>query len=117
PRDAARAIGPDSVEADGEGVAGLRALDVERTGHRVAPVGEVLVVAVVAARIDAPRADRVAGRNAEDGLVRSYREVERGRLELVNHRASTSSRSLSPRPDRQTSTSSSSSSARRASAW
>src|SRR5439155_6299161 len=104
-------------EADGERVAGLGALDVERTGHRVAAVGEVLLVAVVAAGVDAPAADRVAARDAEHGLVRPDREVERGRLELVDaHLASTSSRSLSPRPDRQTSTSSSSRPATRANA-
>src|SRR2546421_9293450 len=113
----ARAVGPDPLEAHTEGVAPLRALDVERPGLRVAAFRDVVPVPVVAAGVDGPGADDVAARDPQDRFVRPDRRVEVSRLELVDHLASTSSRSLSPRPERFSSTSCSSSSATRANAW
>src|SRR5438094_78457 len=83
----------------------------------VAAVRDVVPVPVVAAGVDRPGADDVAARDPEDRLVRADRRLEVSRLELVDHLASTSSRSLSPRPERFSSTSCSSSSATRANAW
>ena len=89
PRPTPVAVGVELVESDGEGIALFGARNIKGAGHRVAALGDLLAVPVLAAGVDGNGRDRVPGRNLEHWLVPADGVVVVvGRKLVVRHRAS-----------------------------